>query len=113
MGVLFMNALLSKQHLSGMGHIRSTSISSKYQATLYGEIPLCIQILMLNSYQEDRDLHLAAKAFSVVNQSRRLPALLENFLGGSFTILFHCYLTPIQTMLEGISFLLKRTSMSI
>jgi hypothetical protein len=33
--------------------------------------------------QEDRDLHLAAKAFSIVNQCRRLPALLENFLGAS------------------------------
>jgi len=27
---------------------------------------------------------LGAKAFSVVNQCRRLPALLENFLGDSF-----------------------------
>jgi len=32
-------------------------------------------------FQEERDIHLAAKAFSVMNQCRRLPALLENFLG--------------------------------
>jgi hypothetical protein len=50
--------------------------------------------LILKSRQEDMDLHIAAKAFSVVNQCRRLPGLLEIFLGEPLTIIFHSYLTP-------------------
>lgn len=92
--LLFLIAALSKQRLLRLGIYPFSIYTLRILGYNLWWVPLIsLNFVLLKSRQEDRDLHLAAKAFSVVKQCRRLPALLENFLGESFSTLFYSYVT--------------------